>query len=275
MRHLYARITTLGVVAVLATGITTGRAHAQLMPKFGIMAGGNIEALADLDGATTLNAVFGVSSGYHFGACCRYRNAHRRHSPSRYLPQCRIAVRRRHFPIGGQFQGQLPHLPDRREAQRHSPYCTSSRVQSFRSWCRAALRASSRVASSPSPPRVGSDWDSISGRSRALLEPDQAHRIDISDRGHHGNWRRSGEQCSSIQSRRLVLLEIRRARPQYFTVVSRVGYRRDGKGESLYNLGKQYAVCPICSHRNAIWGRPVTKQCSECAYEGEVGWWEE
>ncbi len=68
MRHLYARITTLGVVAVLATGITPGRAHAQLMPKFGIMAGGNVEALADLDGATTLNAVFGVSSGYHFGA---------------------------------------------------------------------------------------------------------------------------------------------------------------------------------------------------------------
>ncbi len=88
------------------------------------------------------------------------------------------------------------------------------------------------------------------------------------------------DRVSVLMGRRPVdvprrLLKIRRARPQYFTVVSRVGYQRDGKRESLYNLGKQYAVCPICSHRNAIWGRPVTKQCSECAYEGEVGWWEE
>lgn len=71
------------------------------------------------------------------------------------------------------------------------------------------------------------------------------------------------------------LLEFRRERPKHFSVIDRVGYTPpDRERKSLYNLGKRYAVCPVCSKRQALLGHPDEKRCSRCGHEGEVGWWE-
>lgn len=69
-------------------------------------------------------------------------------------------------------------------------------------------------------------------------------------------------------------LEIRGRRPTHFSVVYRVGYDRDARRQSKYNLGKRYAVCPACSLRFALFGQPEKKSCPECGHTGEVGWWE-
>lgn len=71
------------------------------------------------------------------------------------------------------------------------------------------------------------------------------------------------------------LLEIRRLRPKHFSVINRVGYQHNTSRQSLYNLGKRYAVCPRCSLRFAMWGQPEEKTCPQCGHEGPVGWWED
>jgi hypothetical protein len=70
------------------------------------------------------------------------------------------------------------------------------------------------------------------------------------------------------------VLEIRPRRPKRFTVVYRAGYSRPPGRSSTYNLGKRYAVCPICLHRFALYGEPERKECPNCSHEGEVAWWE-
>lgn len=71
------------------------------------------------------------------------------------------------------------------------------------------------------------------------------------------------------------LLEFRRDRPKHFSVIDRVGYTPPGRRRrSEYNLGKRYAVCPICAKRQALLGHPDEKKCSRCGHLGEVGWWE-
>jgi hypothetical protein len=71
------------------------------------------------------------------------------------------------------------------------------------------------------------------------------------------------------------ILEVRRHRPRHFSVINRVGDQTKSRRESLYNLGKYYAVCPRCAHRFALWGQPEEKQCPQCGHDGPVGWWEE
>jgi hypothetical protein len=70
------------------------------------------------------------------------------------------------------------------------------------------------------------------------------------------------------------LFEIRPKRPDHFSVVHRVGYRPEPGRKSQHNLGKQYAVCPECSSRFALWGTPTSTKCPDCGHKGEVGWWE-
>jgi len=70
------------------------------------------------------------------------------------------------------------------------------------------------------------------------------------------------------------VLEIRRRRPKLFSVVHRVGYHRTSQRGSLHRLGEFYAVCPECSGRFALYGRPGKVWCPACKYEGEVAWWE-
>jgi hypothetical protein len=63
------------------------------------------------------------------------------------------------------------------------------------------------------------------------------------------------------------MLEIRPSRPTHFTVISR-------NDVTLESLGRRYVVCPACSHRSALMGHPVKRECPECGHKGEVGWWE-
>ena len=69
-------------------------------------------------------------------------------------------------------------------------------------------------------------------------------------------------------------VEVRRDRPKHFSVVTRVAHDPDPKQKSEYNLGKHYAVCPVCAHRFAILGVPDTLKCPECHHENQIGWWE-
>ena len=70
------------------------------------------------------------------------------------------------------------------------------------------------------------------------------------------------------------ILEIRDRRPKRFTVVRRPGYDAAARRKSVHNLGKQYAVCPICNWRFALFGQPDRKECPHCGHEGEIAWWE-
>ena len=94
-----------------------------------------------------------------------------------------------------------------------------------------------------------------------VLKNDQPDRAAI----------RMGSRIVTVPRR---VVEIRPARPAYFSVVNRVEYDREPGRKSQYNLGKLYIVCPACAHRVALRGRPEKTQCPQCRHEGEVGWWE-
>ena len=70
------------------------------------------------------------------------------------------------------------------------------------------------------------------------------------------------------------LLEVRRDRPQYFSVVTRTEYNREPGRPSIHGLGKTYVVCPRCAHRFPLFGRPDKRSCPECGHQGDVGWWD-
>jgi hypothetical protein len=71
------------------------------------------------------------------------------------------------------------------------------------------------------------------------------------------------------------LVEVRRDRPDYFSVVNRVDYQDHPRRKSEYNLGKHYAVCPVCAHRFAILGDPDTLECPQCTHRAQIAWWED
>jgi hypothetical protein len=70
------------------------------------------------------------------------------------------------------------------------------------------------------------------------------------------------------------LVELRRQRPDKFTVVYRgpldtnpaVGTRRD--------VGRIYGVCPASGHRVRLHGPETRIECPGCGYRGEVAWHE-
>lgn len=68
------------------------------------------------------------------------------------------------------------------------------------------------------------------------------------------------------------LVEIRRERPAHFSVISRVA--DPSAKPDPHGLERHYAVCPACSYRLLLRGRPDRKRCPHCAHEGDVGWWE-
>ncbi len=70
------------------------------------------------------------------------------------------------------------------------------------------------------------------------------------------------------------VLEIRPRRPKHFSVILRIGYEPDPSRKSRFGLGKRYGVCPQCSSRFALFGKPTLRTCKRCGHEGEVGWWE-
>lgn len=70
------------------------------------------------------------------------------------------------------------------------------------------------------------------------------------------------------------ILEIRRERPDYFSVVYRRDHHGDALDDSSQALAMRYVVCPRCARRLRIWGQPPTYCCPNCRHEGDIGWWE-
>ncbi len=71
------------------------------------------------------------------------------------------------------------------------------------------------------------------------------------------------------------ILEVRRQRPEHFSVITRAGYHRDPRRKSEHGLGRHYAVCPACAHRFGLFGAPETMFCPLCNHQAKVGWWED
>ncbi len=70
------------------------------------------------------------------------------------------------------------------------------------------------------------------------------------------------------------VVEVRRRRPDRFTVVHRIGYETRAARRSVHKLGRRYAVCPACQCRFGLIGEPERKRCPSCGHWGEVAWWE-
>jgi len=70
-------------------------------------------------------------------------------------------------------------------------------------------------------------------------------------------------------------VEIRPNRPRAFTAVYRPrGAPNPVQGTSA-DLGRVYAVCPICTSRNRVPPvPPITLKCRKCRHEEIVAWWE-
>jgi DNA-directed RNA polymerase subunit RPC12/RpoP len=83
------------------------------------------------------------------------------------------------------------------------------------------------------------------------------------------------------------LLEVRSTRPDRFTVVYRTRDDPNPARDTRRDLGRVYAVCPVCAARVLLARRPylgttgvwVTTgvehaRCRKCGHEGVVAWWE-
>jgi hypothetical protein len=69
-------------------------------------------------------------------------------------------------------------------------------------------------------------------------------------------------------------LEIRPARPKAYTVVVKGQNEANPAQGTQEDLGRTYAVCPQCGHRNGLFSQPPMLLCEGCRYHGEVAWWE-
>jgi hypothetical protein len=70
------------------------------------------------------------------------------------------------------------------------------------------------------------------------------------------------------------LVEIRTDPPERFTVVYRAGADPNPVRGTRSDLGRRYAVCPACSNRMRLLGKPELVHCYDCGHEGMVAWWE-
>ena len=70
-------------------------------------------------------------------------------------------------------------------------------------------------------------------------------------------------------------VELRPKQPRFFTAVYRArGEPNPVRGTSA-DLGRVYAVCPMCALRIKLPPvPPITVQCRKCRHEEVVAWWE-
>lgn len=93
----------------------------------------------------------------------------------------------------------------------------------------------------------------------------------------------SGRQVSVPQD----AIELRRRRPDRFTVVYRTWDDPNPAQGTKADLGRTYAVCPKCASRVRLPKRPrlgtsgvletsgaERARCPRCSHEGIVAWWE-
>jgi hypothetical protein len=70
-------------------------------------------------------------------------------------------------------------------------------------------------------------------------------------------------------------LEIRPSRPRLFTAVYRARGEPNPVRGTPADLGRVYAVCPLCASRIKLPPvPPLTIQCRNCRHEEVVAWWE-
>ena len=69
-------------------------------------------------------------------------------------------------------------------------------------------------------------------------------------------------------------VEVRRTRPDRFTVVYRPLNAPNPHEGTKKDLGRMYAVCPASGHRVQVGLGQVQAVCPGCGYRGEVGWTE-
>jgi hypothetical protein len=83
-----------------------------------------------------------------------------------------------------------------------------------------------------------------------------------------------------VSGRRVVvpqdLLEVRAKRPDRFTVVYRTYDDPNPARGTRADLGRRYAVCPMCASRVLLRGHviPSVTTCTKCGHQGIVAWWE-
>lgn len=72
------------------------------------------------------------------------------------------------------------------------------------------------------------------------------------------------------------LIELRPKRPDRFTVVYRTHDDPNPARGTRADLGKRYAVCPLCASRVLLRGHviPAVATCQKCGHQGIVAWWE-
>ncbi|HYK82665.1 MAG TPA: hypothetical protein VEU55_05925 [Gemmatimonadales bacterium] len=69
-------------------------------------------------------------------------------------------------------------------------------------------------------------------------------------------------------------VELRAKRPDGFTVVYRSRHDPTPAQAGGADLGRRYAVCPMCAGRKWLGGQPEATRCHKCGHEGAVAWWE-
>jgi hypothetical protein len=69
-------------------------------------------------------------------------------------------------------------------------------------------------------------------------------------------------------------VEVRRTRPDRFTVVYRPLNAPNPHEGTKKDLGRMYAVCPESGTRIKLFGRPDELLCPVCGHRGEIAWWE-
>jgi hypothetical protein len=93
----------------------------------------------------------------------------------------------------------------------------------------------------------------------------------------------SGRQLAVRQE----ALEVRSRRPDRFTVVYKPRQDPNPARGTAADVGRVYAVCPICAARVPLAHRPElttsgawaaghsqTARCDKCGHKGDVAWWE-
>ncbi len=70
------------------------------------------------------------------------------------------------------------------------------------------------------------------------------------------------------------LLEIRRERPERFTVVYRSREDENPARGQANDLGRVYAVCPVEGSRVRLTDGQTMLECPNCGHRGQVAWWE-
>lgn len=108
-------------------------------------------------------------------------------------------------------------------------------------------------------------------------------RPEVDPMPRHGAWypvinRGDTRVVLDVHGQRVALpveqVEVRDKRPDRFTVVYRVDTQPNPAKGTRQDLGRVYAVCPVCTQRARIFGRPEESECPSCRHKGVVAWWE-